>query len=376
MKKLLLICVVLMHAHLIHAAPMDEIWSEVHPRLSEALHKLEARADAPDSSWNPLTPDRTDLQQDIESILDSCMDLLGGSNLTDIRSEVAALQEDSRAARERVAALKTARPGAPKEVRKWKFWKNDLADLEEAIADHQGRILENERRIQNLLDNMVTELRGMGISATREQVETLVYSVTADDDIRIMAVFHNIRFFTSELRKLTMDSGEDLTMARRYYGLHTMLMNILVLLYDNYLNRVDQIFLPRIEAILDHHSGLMRRTEEELRTAAAQHRKIYRANLDAQRLTGQTARLYRDYLIRNRDRVHKTRNEIFSEFKLARNTYETVQSAHALKGVMRNASAMLSRLTGLQGPELMVFSNTEMRREFKKLTERIRTGSE
>ena len=376
MKKAFLIVwfMLLMQVVICQAVTTNEIWSDIHPRLSKALDKLGARGEAPESSWNPLVTDRQDLRRDINEILNSCVDLLGVSDISDIRAEIAALKQDSRESRERIAELKTARLGAPEKVEDWKFWKKDMADIEEAIDDNLARIGDNERRIDGLIDSMVRELGLLGISATREQVETLVYSVTATDDVRIIAVFHNVKFFTAELKGMTADSGEDISMARRYYGMHTMLMNILVLLYDNYIDAISKVFLPRIDAVIKEQGELMRRTEVERDSASVRHRDVYEANLRSQQMTMETARLYRRYLTQNRDRVLQTRDQVFEEFKVAENTFETVQSAHALIGLMRNASAMLGRLTTLQAPDLMAFSNREMRKEFQKLTIRMESG--
>ena len=205
----------------------------------------------------------------------------------------------------------------------------------------------------------------------REQVETLVYSVTGDDDVRLVSVFNNVKLITAELQRLTSEANENIEMAKRYYGMHTLLLRILLNLYGSYEHKIDDVYQVRIAEIIKKQEELIQRTVEKINSEPAKYRGIYKTNLAAQGLTVRTAKMYADYLRKNRKRIASAKSGISHEYEVALNTYETVQGAHSLITLMRDANAMLDRISELQTPDLVVFQNIEMKTEFRKITNRI-----
>ncbi|QJB56738.1 hypothetical protein [Pseudodesulfovibrio sp. zrk46] len=353
------------------ASSLEAIWSDVHPRLSKAVAELEQRGNVPDSSWNPFEADKDSVDDDINDLLDECIEVLGISDMATIKAAIQELQKDSRHCRETVAELKTERLAAPKKVEKWELWKKDVSTIDEEIASLTAREKDNTRRVEELVDQLLAEMRKLGMNVDREQVETLVYSVTGSDDVQMVSVFNNVKLITTELQRLTSEANENIEMAKRYYGMHTLLLRILLNLYQQYEHKIDEVYLVRIEEIVEKQEDLMDETEDKISDEPEKFREIYEANLKAQTLTRDTANLYADYLKKNRERIVDAREKVADEYDAALNTYQTVQGAHNLIALMRDANAMLERMSGLQTPELMVFQNVEMRNEFRKLSAKL-----
>ncbi|WP_319780143.1 hypothetical protein [Maridesulfovibrio sp.] len=343
----------------------------MHPLLSDAVSELDLRGRVPDSSWNPLKADKESIDGKINDLLDECIEVLGISGMSETKDIIRRLQEDSRECRERVAELKTERLAAPKKVEKWEVWKKDAASIDDKIKDLEIREEVNGKRVEKLIDRLLEEMHAIGMEVDREQVETLVYSVTGDDDVRLLSVFNNVKLITTELQRLTAEANENIEMAKRYYGMHTLLLRILLNLYDNYEHRIEDVYLVKIADIISKQEELIQRTVEKINNEPAKYRGIYKTNLAAQGLTVRTAKMYSEYLNRNRDRIADAKSGVSHEYEVALNTYETVQGAHSLISLMRDANAMLDRIAELQTPDLIVFQSSEMKTEFRKLTNRI-----
>ncbi len=354
-----------------HASSLEDVWSEVHPLLSEAVSELDLRGSVPDSSWNPLKADKGSVDNKINDLLDECIEILGISGMSETKDAIRDLQNDSRYCREKIAELKTERLAAPKEVKKWEIWKKDVAAIDDKIKELTIREEENGKRVDNMIDVLLEEMRKIGMKVDREQVETLVYSVTGDDDVRLVSVFNNVKLITAELQRLTAEANENIEMAKRYYGMHTLLLRILLNLYENYERKIDDVYQIKIAEIIRKQEELIQRTLEKINSEPPKYRGIYKTNLAAQGLTVRTAKMYGQYLAKNRERIAGAREGITHEYDVAFNTYETVQGAHSLIALMRNANAMLDRISELQTPDLMVFQNSEMKNEFIKLTNRL-----
>ena len=355
----------------VQASSLENVWSEVHPLLSDAVAELDLRSGVPDSSWNPLEKDKDSVDGKINDLLDECIEVLGISGMSETKDAIRELQEDSRDCRERVAELKTERLAAPKKVKKWEVWKKDAASIDTEIKELQIREEENGKQVEALIDQLLEEMRNIGMKVDREQVETLVYSVTGDDDVRLVSVFNNVKLITTELQRLTAEANENIEMAKRYYGMHTLLLRILLNLYDNYEHKIDDVYQVRIVEIIRKQEELIQRTVEKINSEPAKYRGIYKTNLAAQGLTVRTAKMYGQYLRKNRERIADAKSGITHEYEVALNTYETVQGAHSLIALMRDANAMLDRIAELQTPDLIVFQNSEMKTEFRKLTSRL-----
>lgn len=56
------------------------------------------------------------------------------------------------------------------------------------------------------------------------------------------------------------------------------------------------------------------------------------------------------------------------DLKTARNTYETVKVSSELVEMMKSGRSMFESVRNIQIPELRIFQNLEMKKEFEKLT--------
>jgi hypothetical protein len=92
-------------------------------------------------------------------------------------------------------------------------------------------------------------------------------------------------------------------------------------------------------------------------------------------LTLDAAKLYRTFLNQQRSSLAAAQKKLAPGLETARNTYETVTVSSELITLMRSSQNLFDTLRTLQMPDLRVFQNLEMKKEFEKLTLQLQSGS-
>ncbi len=353
------------------AGSITDHWEKLHAKLDNTLTLLEEKQTLPESTWNPFKEDKQSLDEKINDLLDEAVEILNISDLSGIKQQINECQTDISDYKYMIAELRTKKMMAPKDTADWKIWENDVSDYEDKIAIYSKNITAKEKALEELKTRLQEQFSKQGIALDSEQLDTLIYSVTGDDDIEIISVYNNIKAITAKLRELTTESGEDIEAARRYYGMHAMLLKILINLQQSYVDRVDDQYMPELSTIEKVNQLLIKKTRSLLSTSESQHKKIYQANLDAQQITDRTVLLYRQYLEKNKNRMIRSRKKIFKEYQAAENTYMTVSTAYTLIAMMRDADNLFNSINELQIPDLLTFDNKALKAEFKKLSGRM-----
>ena len=97
-----------------------------------------------------------------------------------------------------------------------------------------------------------------------------------------------------------------------------------------------------------------------------------RGNISAQKFTLEAATLYRDYLVQQREGLVDAQEKLQENLSVAENTYETGKISGDLLRVMSSGEDLFGLLFELQVPTLRPFENLQVKREFEKLTTKLR----
>lgn len=116
-----------------------------------------------------------------------------------------------------------------------------------------------------------------------------------------------------------------------------------------------------------------RRINEEsthlLATETQRNRKaLLHKNLKAQQLTLKVAKLYAEQLNQQKAKVITARRLILNDYKVAKNTYDTVKISADLIQLMKTNRASFNALMNIQIPEIAPFENLAMQRKFEELS--------
>lgn len=342
------------------------IWKRIIPELAE-IRMLEDRHESL-PRFALFGTDRGDNREQIQELLAESVAVLGESEATALRAELFELEGENDEFRARIADLKEKRVSAPDEA--------IFADTVSRIDDQIDRLLEaideNEEAIEEKRARFADQVAATGLDLSRDQVDFLLSTVVGDEIIDISIAFYNVKLITADLEKLTSESLEDMEIARRYYGMYTVLLRSMDVMYESSLREIDEGYLVEIENVVTRTKELTKKTRRMQSDATEDHRAALAGNIRAQEFTLEAAELYRAYLEDQRKGLREAREKLQQNLAVAENTYETVKISGDLLRVMRASEDLFDLLFNLQVPELRPFENIELRREFEKLTGELR----
>ncbi len=349
-------------------ARLAAIWDALVPKLDETLAQVEAAQRLPESSW--FGRDRRSAQSEIDALLDEATEILAHSPSDQVRARIQELETEIRALQHQNDAYREKRVAAPHDS----LWRKTVDEYDRAIADNTARIAALRRELDREKARYARMLHGLGLEITPAELDVLLSSVVGDDLIRMAVVFDNVKQVTAQLERLMAESGERMASARRYYGMYTVLLRILVHMHQVASTKIRDRYLPRIDAIVHRTQTLNRETRALLRQAPHD-RRILEANLEAQALTLEAARHYRKYLQEEQDEIGKRLAGLRKDLQVATNTYETVKVSGELLALMRASRESLAALSRMEMPKLRGFQNRQLRAEFQRLTEQLRAST-
>lgn len=344
------------------------LWESLSPRLEQALTLEERHDSLPDNAW--FGPDKSSNRADINELLDQAVALLGSADSQRYRARIRELEDAIRDAHDRIARYRQQQVSAPEQA----LWRETRSDLDRAIAETEAQIARQQAEIAGLKEQFADALRDNGLELNAEQVDFLLSTVIGDELIDLGIGFDNVKLMIHQLEDLLVASGESLDAARRYYGMYAVLLEVLALMHEQVLDAVAR-YQVRIDAIDERTRSLLAESRQ-LARGSERHQALLAANVEAQQLTLQSARLYRDYLRDQAADVQRSHEQLLHDLAVARNTYETVRVSGELVRMMRAGQQLLDTLFTRQAPTLFTFRNLELKREFERLTLRLRREDE
>ncbi len=340
---------------------LRRIWGKTLQRLDE-VRDLDARIEtAPESRW--FGEDRESLRQERGDVFATLAQLLEDPHILEHRAQIEALQSRIDELNDTIGELQEQRVAALEEER---------ASLDQRIVAREEEIAGYRRAIGIERANLQRRFRQAGLTLDDAQLTALLARVDADDLIGMAVTFQTLSAITSRLMELMQASGEELRQARRYYGMYVALLEFVLYMQDSYLDKLAHSYLPRIDRVL---AETRRVQSASLRLLSDEHsdarKAIVRQNIAAQRLTLEVAKLYRQQLEAQKKRVEQAREVVQRDYRVARNTYDTVRIGADLVRLMQVSQEAFAAVMSIQIPDIAPFENLEMQRKFEELSRLI-----
>jgi len=345
-----------------------QMWKKVTPTLNHVLNLEKEQETLPDSSWFGISKDKADSQNEINQLLDEAVEILSISHSTETRQRIRATEARNRELKQIISQHRQAKISAPISS----TWQTTVADYDAKIKQLTKQIEKNHYKIDELKIQFANELADNGLSITDAQLEVLLSSVVGDDIIQSSIVYDNVKQISQQLMTLTIESGEDLDISQRYYGMYTVLLKTLVHMQQKFINNIDEKYLPKITTIEADVQDVNAITRNLLRGERDKNRRQHlSANLEAQNLTLKTSRLYKKHLRGQRRKVVIAMEKTTADLQIAHNTYKTVSVSGELINLLRTSQKSFELLLNIQVPDLLVFQNLQMKQEFAILTQKL-----
>lgn len=337
---------------------LKNIWPNVLENLDDALN-LNTKIDkAPASRWfgadkKSLAKDQFEVFSEIEQLLDSPAISRNRKNINHLRDEISSERQD-------IAKLKEKRIIASSDEKE---------KLDKKIQKSLNKINAYSNNIDQEKNNLKARLQKMGLLLSNDQIDVLLSRVDSDDIIRMSVVYDVLADITKQLMELTQEFNEDINQARKYYGMHVMLLKFVINMQQSYIIKLEKEYLPKIEHIKNETRQVNQESKALLRTEnnSAQ-RKVLRNNLKAQQLTLKVSKLYAQQLQKQKRKVQEALNQATKDYLVAKNTFDTVKLSAELIRLMKSNQASFNALMNIQIPEIVPFKNIEMQKKFEELS--------
>lgn len=372
------ICVIISCLPLFRASAEDAfggVFSEVYPSLEEGLELVDEQKTRPERDWWFVGRSQNDVQEDINDLLDQALRALELPEVRNYRQEIRELEKSILKSRERVAAYRRARVSAREESTlglnqlPLLTSKKGFEEKIEAELDHMASL---NRELEATQEEFLQAVRSLGVDLSSEQFETLLSTVNGEDFLDLSLVFETIKGLTTHLRELTQESNEDIETARRYYGMYTVLLRILNHVQQRFLDETKNEHLPQIKSFKKIARKNIREAKDAIQ--AGGEKAVLENNIQANELTLEALELYRKYLLKQAADVEERNKALQAQILTADNTYNTVKLASEVVSLLQSGIDNFNALSKLEPPALAEFKNEDLRREFLKLTELMKSS--
>lgn len=322
----------------------------------------------------PLWSETREARDDkVKALLDAALGVVTDAPVVEVQKRVETLRRNIRDLEDQNAGLKEKQLGAPKDATLPGILNDTVASLETAIGENTKRIEANRTAIAAAKAEISTALKSAGVDLQPDQIDLLLDSVLSSDLVRLIAVFNAAKAIDGQLAKLIAATGDNMNASRRYFAMHAALFAMLVRAQDATIARIDEHYMPKLEAIIADLAAAKGKTAQLLRADnRPDQQRALEANRDGQKVADEAAKAYRRYLQQQREQIAKARAKAAHDLRIADNTYETVEASVQLRNLMRESSSSFEAIHKLEAPSFeQIFKNDELRREFENLTRRL-----
>lgn len=357
------------------------VWADVEGTAEDILQRREEDWATTPGRYDPLDARSRSLNR----LLDRAVERLSQGEAMETRDRIAALRTELAALEGDIAELRAGLAALPAE--RCDAAGTDASWVERQIAcafatsrtEQIQRIAEKRQRadavaaqIDTLKNEFAERMAAIGIRLTPEQTDGLLRVATAGDLVAAHTVYENLRAVNDELQRATVADDESVDVARRYYGVYAVLLEVALHMHERFLDTVRHEHLPRLAAIAEE-AAAARAEARALRarqTDAALAAQLD-ANVKALDTTLKAASLYRRTLNEQVGAMTAAWARVERQHAVAVNTWRTVRASSDMLAMMGESGRAFDSLLSLELPAPRAFDNVQLQREFERLTDRL-----
>ena len=333
------------------------VWDDLVDVFDEIIILKSKKNDA--SSISLFGKSKKDYDERIELIFQSIASLINDPELENNRKTLQILKNKILKSQEKSSNLYAKSVLASGKERK---------ELENLADDYKKDSQEYKDSKVDLIRGVRSRLALYGLDLNKDQVEVLLSRVDAGDIIGMTTSFSVIAELTEQFSDATIASGENLQIAKKYYGMHVILLELQMHIQKNYINRLRNVYLVRANDIRSENKLLIDETFKLIDDAEGTYLKIYKNNLESQKYTLKVLGLYEEILRKDLLKIETGLKKVNDNYLVSLNTFQTVTVAADLASLMAENSNLFNEVMSIQVPELIPFENLQMQKEFEALT--------
>ena len=333
------------------------VWDDLVDIFDEIIILKSEKNDAPSISL--FGKSKKDYDEKIELIFQTVASLINDPELENDRKTLQTLKNKILKSQEEYSNLSAKSILASGKERK---------ELESLANKYKKESQEYKNSKVDLIRGVRVRLKLYGLNLNKDQVEVLLSRVDAGDIIGMTTSFSVIAELTKQFSDATIASGENLQVAKKYYGMHVILLELQMHIQKNYINRLRNVYLVRANDIRVENKLLIDETSKLIDDAEGAYLNIYKNNLESQKYTLEVLSLYEEILRKDLLKIETGLKKVNDNYLVSLNTFQTVTVAADLASLMAENSNLFNEVMSIQVPELIPFENLQMQKEFEALT--------
>lgn len=333
------------------------VWDDLVDIFDEIIILKSEKNDAPSISL--FGKSKKDYDEKIELIFQTVSSLINDPELENDRKTLQILKNKILKSQEESSNLSAKSVLASGKERK---------ELESLANKYKKESQEYKNSKVDLIRGVRVRLKLYGLNLNKDQVEVLLSRVDAGDIIGMTTSFSVIAELTKQFSDATIASGENLQVAKKYYGMHVILLELQMHIQKNYINRLRNVYLVRANDIRVENKLLIDETSKLIDDAEGTYLNIYKNNLESQKYTLEVLSLYEEILRKDLLKIETGLKKVNDNYLVSLNTFQTVTVAADLASLMAENSNLFNEVMSIQVPELIPFENLQMQKEFEALT--------
>ena len=333
------------------------VWDDLVDTFDEIIILKSEKNDAPSISL--FGKSKKDYDEKIELIFQTVASLINDPELENDRKTLQILKNKILKSQEESSNLSAKSVLASGKERK---------ELENLANKYKKESQEYKNSKVDLIRGVRVRLKLYGLDLNKDQVEVLLSRVDAGDIIGMTTSFSVIAELTKQFSDATIASGENLQVAKKYYGMHVILLELQMHIQKNYINRLRNVYLVRANDIRVENKLLIDETSKLIDDAEGTYLNIYKNNLESQKYTLKVLGLYEEILRKDLLKIETGLKRVNDNYLVSLNTFQTVTVAADLASLMAENSNLFNEVMSIQVPELIPFENLQMQKEFEALT--------
>ena len=359
---------------------------EVIDTLEDSVAFLDEEINLPDDSF--FGKDKDDVKEEIDEFLDELFIMLELSKVVELRETYGELEKKIDSENNEISELKKEQVFAPAESESSlskivpdskytdtikQFIAETKGDYEKIIQIKGKNIKGYEEELDKIAVGISEALLEKNINMDPEQLKVWLSSAIGDDIISMSVVFSHIKDITLQLEELTATSGENLSYAKKYYGMVVMLHKLIVYMQKKFIDDVENNIKPKLRQFNKEANSNLKEAKKLFRKDKKN--QVLKSNIEANKMTIKAINLYLDIVNSQQRKVKKALKISKEQEKIALNTYKTVKLSSMVSALINNGLKTFDTLSKLQIPDMAKFENKEIQEQFRKLTMRISLSS-
>jgi len=250
--------------------------------------------------------------------------------------------------------------------------KSSKKDIKKEIKKLDKLIQKSKSVINELEYDLKRKMNNLGIKLTREQIKVMTTRIDGDDLARSFAIFDVTKQISETLSKIMKENAFSGMATVKYYGTYVILSEILGFNQRQYINKIEDIYLPAIDEIKDNIENSIEFAEDSVEKAKSnQSKKILLSNIKSNQFTLEVLKQYKLILVNQIKSLNDALKRTNEQITVAYSTYDTAANSANLVNLINQTQDTFNKIMNMQLPGIIPFENIELEEKFQEISNQL-----